>query len=207
MKSCATMNTAAPTSAPYRRPVPPSTSMIRSSAERGNPSESRPTNWVVWASSAPATPAMAAPTVKAARRRRSTLAPIAGMRLPPSRMPRSDMPNGEFTTRRSSTNSRNSTPRLYQNAVLPYRSNSKAPNSGAVAMPDRPSTPPVMKAALLAASNSIRPMPRVTIKRARSWPRTTRKLTTKPDAPATSAAASRPDTGSPQPCTDSRPAV
>src|SRR5690606_12324764 len=45
--SCAIMNTSAPISAPYRRPVPPSTRMMSRSAERMKPRESRPTNWVV----------------------------------------------------------------------------------------------------------------------------------------------------------------
>ena len=71
------------------------------SAERGKPSESRPTNWVVCASSAPATPAIPALSVKTAVSRRSTGAPMAGIRLPPSRMPRRLKPNGELTTRRS----------------------------------------------------------------------------------------------------------
>ena len=57
------MNTAVPIEAPYSRPAPPSTTMIMSSAERGKPNTSRPTNCVVCASSPPATPAIAALTV------------------------------------------------------------------------------------------------------------------------------------------------
>ena len=45
-----------------------------------------------------------------------------------------------------------------------------------IVTPDSPSTPPVIDDALFAASNSISPMPSVTIRRVRSLPRTTRKL-------------------------------
>ena len=70
-------------------------SMISNSAEREKPSVSMPTNCVVCAISAPAIPATAAPIVKIVRKRFATGAPMAGMRLPPSRMPRTLKPNGE----------------------------------------------------------------------------------------------------------------
>ena len=57
------MNTMVPSSAPYRLPVPPSTRISSSSAERGKESTSIETNCVVCVSSAPATPAYAAPIV------------------------------------------------------------------------------------------------------------------------------------------------
>ena len=51
------MNTMAPSIAPYRLPVPPSTRISSSSAERVKLSTSIETNCVVCVSSAPATPA------------------------------------------------------------------------------------------------------------------------------------------------------
>ena len=107
------MNSAAPISAPYMRPVPPSTSMISSSAERGKPSTSKPTNCVVCASNPPAMPATPAAMVNIRTWRLSTGAPMAGMRLLPSRKPRRLRPKGELTSRRISMNSKNSTAMLY----------------------------------------------------------------------------------------------
>ncbi len=50
-------------------------------------------------------------------------------------------------------------------------------------------------------------MPSVTINRARSDPRTTRKLVAKPTAAPAMPATKSPLTGSPQPCTASTPAA
>ena len=49
--------------APYRRPVPPRINMIITSPERSKLSTSSATNSVVWASKAPAMPAMTAARV------------------------------------------------------------------------------------------------------------------------------------------------
>ena len=137
---------------PYRWPAPPSTSMISVSAERGKPSTSRPTNCVVCASSAPAMPAMAAPSVYAMTSVRGTEMPSAGIRRSPSRTPRSFRPNGERTSIRRKQKTTNSTPRLYRYAVRPSMPNLKTPNSGHIAMSPMPSTPPVIDAARLATS-------------------------------------------------------
>ena len=106
------MKTAAPIKPPYRYPVPPSTSMIISSAERWNPNTSMPTNCVVWASSAPAMPAIPAPIVYTATSLCRTDAPIAGIRRSPSRMPLRLNPNGERTSARVALKTMKSTARL-----------------------------------------------------------------------------------------------
>jgi hypothetical protein len=106
-KLCSSMNRQVPISAPYSRPVPPSTSMIKAPAERSKLSTSRPTNCVVCAVSAPATPASAADNVKMAVSLRRTGTPMAGMRRSFSRIPISDRPKGEATIRRARTKARN----------------------------------------------------------------------------------------------------
>ena len=91
--------------------------------------------------------------------------------------------------------------------MLPVRSNENAPKSLPIVTPDRPSAPPVIDGIWFAASNSISPMPSVTISRARSAPRTTRKLVAKPTSAPAAPATTSPLNGSPQPCTASRPAA
>ena len=78
-------------------------------------------------------------------------------------------------------------------------SKANSPSSGFISMPCRPSTPPVNAVSLLAASYSISDTPSVTMSRVRSAPRSTRKLVTKPAAPASATAAARPSSGSPKP--------
>ena len=73
--------------------------------------------------------------------------------------------------------------------------------------PDKPSAPPVIDGSWFAASYSIRPMPSVTISRARSPPRTTRKLVAKPTIAPAAPAATSPVSGSPHPFTARTPAV
>ena len=87
------------------------------------------------------------------------------------------------------------------------RSNENTPRTFHIDTPERPSAPPVIDGSWFAASNSIRPMPSVTISRARSEPRTTRKLVAKPVIAPAIPATKRPEIGSPQPCTASRPAA
>ena len=61
--SCRIIYRGAPMNAPYRRPVPPRINMIITSPERSKLSTSSATNSVVWASKAPAMPAMTAARV------------------------------------------------------------------------------------------------------------------------------------------------
>ena len=80
--------------------------------------------------------------------------------------------------------------------VLPNRSNSNSPSTGAMTMPCRPSKPPVMFEKRLASSRSSSAMPSVTISRVRSAPRMTRNEVTKPSAMAARPAMSSASTGS-----------
>ena len=82
--------------------MPPSTSAICTEIERSKPSTSSAMYCVVSASSAPATPAIAAEMVKAIASCMRTPMPSAGTRRTFSRMPFNARPNGEFTSRRAS---------------------------------------------------------------------------------------------------------
>ena len=90
---------------------------------------------------------------------------------------------------------------------MPVRSNAKTPKILPIVTPDSPSAPPVIDGIWFAASYSMRPMPSVTISRARSDPRTTRKLVAKPTIAPAAPATKSPEIGSPQPCTARRPAA
>ena len=80
-------------------------------AERSKLATSSPTNSVVCAVNAPATPAIAAAIVYAWISRRRTGAPIACMRRSFSRTPRSASPNGEQTSLRTAKKHRKHTER------------------------------------------------------------------------------------------------
>ena len=99
----------APTMPPYRRPAPPRIRITSTSAERPNDSTSSDTVEVVCVSSAPAAPAMIAAMVYTLRRCARLGAPIAGIRIAFSRIPRSASPNGEWMMRRATRKTANST--------------------------------------------------------------------------------------------------
>jgi hypothetical protein len=67
--------------------------------------------------------------------------------------------------------------------------------------------PPVSQLSRLAISYSSRPMPSVIMISARCRTRVTTNPLSQPNSPATAAASSKPDSGSPQPALASSPAV
>ena len=83
------------------------------SADRLKDSVSSDTVEVVCVSTAPAMPASTAAIVYALRRCARLGAPMAGMRVAFSRMPRSARPKGEWITRRATRKQTNSTASAY----------------------------------------------------------------------------------------------
>ena len=152
-------------------------------------------------------PAIAAPRVNAATRRRRTGTPIAGMRARFSRMPRSDSPKGERTSRRRNRNISEQHHEAVHVRGAPAQVEGKEPEE----LPHRDAGEPVHAAGdeggAVGRLEEQQPQAQRHHEPREVLAAHDDEAHGEPASAAAAAAASKPVTGSPQPWTASSPAV